>query len=203
MTVTTKLLALPATLLCAGACAAAPDAIDPAKLSEKDVTLQEVPSGKPQGKAFLAATIINAPMARLCGIIQDYAGYPGFMPSVSHTALSKSASGSPLVDMTLKLPLGKVKKYRLEMTPKVSPQQCRLAWDMVPNAALKNEETIAGTDGFWQLAPVAGDSGKTVVQYYVYTDPGPVPMGAGWIVDSMSKDSLPKTLEALRARALR
>lgn len=198
---TTSLLALPAALLCLNVCAA--DAIDPARLSDKEVALQEVASKKAQGKAFLAATIIQAPMAKLCGIVQDYAGYPGFMPSVSHTALSKAANGNALVDMTLKLPLGKVKKYRLEMTPKVSAQQCRLAWDMVPSAGLKPEETIADTEGYWQLSPVSGDGGKTVVQYYVYTDPGPVPLGAGWIVDSMSKDSLPKTLEALRARALR
>jgi hypothetical protein len=35
----------------------------------------------------------------------------------------------------------------------------------------------------------------------VYADPGPVPFGFGWIVDMMSKRSLPRTLEALRARA--
>lgn len=62
---------------------------------------------------------------------------------------------------------------------------------MVPSAGLK------------AVVAAARARGKTVVQYYVYTDPGSVPLGAGWIVDSMSKDSLPKTLEALRARAAR
>jgi ABC-type sugar transport system substrate-binding protein len=50
------------------------------------------------------------------------------------------------------------------------------------------------------LGPLAAARGKTGVRYLVYTDPGPVPMGFGWIVDSMSKDSIPKMLEALRAR---
>lgn len=196
------LAALPAALLivCTGAAA---EAIDPAKLSEKEVALREVPAKKAQGKAFIAATIIKAPLARLCGIIQDYPSYPGFMPSVAQTAVTPGADGNSLVDMTLKLPLGKVKKYRLEMTPTSGAQQCRLAWKMVPSAGLKPEETIGDTDGYWQLSPLSGDVGKTVVQYYVYTDPGSVPLGAGWIVDSMSKDSLPKTLEALRARAAR
>ncbi|MBI3230558.1 MAG: hypothetical protein HYZ45_10375, partial [Burkholderiales bacterium] len=50
------------------------------------------------------------------------------------------------------------------------------------------------------LNPVAGDDSKTVVRYYVSTDPGPVPLGLGWIVDSMSKDSIPKMLAAVKNR---
>ena len=172
-----------------------------AALSETSVTLSEASTAGAPGKAFLAGTIIKAPMARLCAIIQDYPGYPGFMPSVAKTVVTRAPDGDALVDMSLKLPLGKSKQYRLKMTPAVGAQQCRLAWKLVPVAGLKQEDTIADTTGYWQLAPVAGDAGRTVVQYYVYTDPGPVPLGAGWIVDSMSKDSLPKTLEALRAKA--
>lgn len=53
------------------------------------------------------------------------------------------------------------------------------------------------------MSPLPGHAGKTVVQYYVFTDSDCAPLGEGGIVDSMSKDSLPKTLEALRARAAR
>ncbi|MFP5390975.1 MAG: hypothetical protein ACLGI6_05435 [Gammaproteobacteria bacterium] len=183
--------------LAAPLCASA-ESVDVATLSESKVALQEVAT-KAEGKAFLAVTLINAPMARLCAIIQDYAAYPGFMPSVSKTVVTRGSSSDTLVDMSLKLPLGKTKQYRLKMTPATTPQQCRLAWKLVPTPGLKPEETIADTDGYWQLAPAA--NGRTAVQYYVYTNPGPVPLGAGWIVESMSKDSLPKTLEALRAKA--
>jgi ribosome-associated toxin RatA of RatAB toxin-antitoxin module len=178
----------------------AADTLDPAALREAEVTLREVTPAGAAGKAFIAGTIINAPMATLCAIVQDYASYPGFMPSVSKTVVTLGAERDRLVDMTLKLPLGKVKKYRLQMTPASTAQQCRLAWKMVPTAGLKPEETIADTTGYWLFTPAA-DPARTTVRYYVHTDPGPVPLGAGWIVDSMSKDSLPKTLEALRTRA--
>jgi hypothetical protein len=72
---------------------------------------------------------------------------------------------------------------------------------MVPRPELTQEETIADTSGYWDLAPLASNKNKTVVKYFVYSDPGPVPMGLGWIVDSLGKDSLPKTLEALRNKA--
>lgn len=178
--------------------ALAADPVDGAVLSESEVALHEVSTKGAPGKTFVAATLIGAPLERLCGIIQDYAGYPRFMPSVARTVVSKGADGAPLVDMTLKLPLGKTKQYRLRMSATTSAQQCRLAWKMVPTPGLKAEQTIADTTGYWLLTPAPG--GKTAVKYYVYTDPGPVPLGAGWIVDSMSRDSLPKTLEALRTR---
>ncbi|HAT30764.1 MAG TPA: hypothetical protein DCW29_07900 [Janthinobacterium sp.] len=199
---TLKTLLLPALLLGAAihAVHAAQPAIDPASLSESAVAMRDVSAPGAAGKSFLAATIIDAPLPALCGIIGNFAGYPGFMPSVDKTRVTHGADGAALVDMTLKLPLGKIKRYRLRMEPKSGPQSCHLAWKMVPSEGLKADETIADTTGYWQLTP-APDKNKTVVTYFVFTDPGPVPMGMGWIVDSLSKDSLPKTLEALRAKA--
>lgn len=194
----TAALIITAALLSHAALAA--DTLDPAALSQAEVTLREVTGKGSAGKAFIAGTVIKAPMAKLCAIVQDYAAYPSFMPSVAKTVVSPGKEGESLVDMTLKLPLGKVKKYRLKMTPSVTAQQCKLAWQMVPQAGLKPEETIADTTGYWLMTPGA-DPARTTVRYYVHTDPGPVPLGAGWIVDSMSRDSLPKTLEALRTRA--
>ncbi|MES2261625.1 MAG: hypothetical protein V4724_24175 [Pseudomonadota bacterium] len=193
------MLALPAYLLCGAACAQ--PAIDTASLSESKVALRDVSQAGAAGKSFVAATIIDAPLLKLCAIIQDFQDYPSFMPSVSKTAVARGADASSLVDMTLSLPLGKIKKYRLKMTPDSGAQQCRLAWKMQPWPGVKQEETINDTTGYWQLTPAPADSRKTVVQYFVYTDPGPVPLGMGWIVDSLSKDSLPKTLEALRTKA--
>ncbi|CUI07416.1 hypothetical protein [Massilia antarctica] len=197
---TTMKLVLSATLLgaCAGAYADA--GIDTSKLSATEVALADVSKAGQPGKAFMAATIIDAPLPKLCAIIQDYAAYPSFMPNVDKVALQRGIEATQ-VDMTLKLPLGKVKKYRLRMEPKVSAVQCQLAWTMLPWEGVKAEEAIADTSGYWLLVPHGGDKNKTVVKYMVYTDPGPVPMGLGWIVDSMSRGSMPKTLEALRQRA--
>ena len=178
--------------------AAAPALADPA---ETRVDVADVSKPGAPGKSYLAETVIAAPMPKLCGIVTDYAAYPGFMPNTDQAKVVQSTDAYTLVDMTLKLPMGKIKKYRLRMEPKSAPASCHLAWKLVPQPALKQEDTIADTTGYWDIVPLAADRYKSVVKYSVYSDPGPVPMGLGWIVDSLGKDSLPKTLEALRAKA--
>jgi hypothetical protein len=178
----------------------AQQAIDSAEVSESRVLVRDASKPGQPGKSFISATIIDAPLSRLCSIILNYSGYPGLMPNVEKTVVRRDAGDSSLVNMTLKLPMGKIKKYRLRMTPKTSAKSCELSWKLVPSEELKPEETIADTSGYWQLVPHSTDNGKTLVNYFVYTDPGPIPVGFGWIVDSLSKDSIPKTLEALRIR---
>ncbi len=175
------------------------DAIDVGTLSDTRVTLVDTSQAGSPGKSFVAGTLIAAPVDTLCAILQDYAAYPRFMPNTESVKISQTGPGHAMVDVTLKLPMGKFKKYRLRMEPKTSAGACMLSWKLVPWPGLKQEDTIAATNGYWQLS--AGSAGKTVVKYVVYTDPGPIPFGLGWIVDSLSKDSIPSTLEALRKRA--
>lgn len=168
---------------------------------ESQVNVTDVSKADAPGKSYVAETIIAATVPRLCLIITDYGAYPSFMPNTAEARVVQATENGTLVDMTLKLPMGKSKKYRLRMEPKSTPASCHLAWKLVPLPELKPEETIADTSGYWDLTPLPSDKNKTLVKYYVYSDPGPVPMGLGWIVDSLGKDSLPKTLEALRARS--
>lgn len=173
--------------------------IDPNDISEAKVTLLDVSEAGSPGKAFSAATLINAPLDKLCDQLQRYADYPAFMRNTDSVKVAQAAPTHSVIDVTLKLPMGKIKKYRLKMAPKVSAASCVLAWKLVPWPGLKQEETIADTTGQWQLTPSAV-AGKTLVRYDVKTDPGPIPFGLGWIVDSLSKDSIPQTLEGLRKR---
>ena len=175
--------------------------IDTAKLSESQVEILDLSKPGAAGKTYLAGTIIATPMPKLCALIQRYVDYPSFMPNTDKALIVASEAGATLVDMKLKLPLGKSKQYRLRMTPQTSAKSCRLGWKLVPRPDLSQDETIADTTGYWLLEPSEADAGKTVVRYHVYSDPGPVPMGLGWIVDALGKDSLPKTLESLRAKA--
>jgi hypothetical protein len=194
--------AIAALLLC-GLCNAwaTQDTIDMNNLTESQVVLVDASKAGNPGKSFIAATVINAPMQKLCAIVLNFSDYPSFMPNTESAIATQAADKSFLVDMSLKLPLGKTKKYRLKMESRTSPQACQLSWKQVPWEGLKPEETIADTSGYWLLTPSIPDKNKTAVKYFVYTDPGPVPAGLGWIVDSLSKDSLPKTLEALRKKA--
>lgn len=191
-------VSLSALLLCSTLGAAQAASIDPQTLTAA-VTMHEVSQPGRPGKAFAAGTLIDAPLATVCTLIQDYPAYPRFMPNTSSTVVSSSGPGFSVIDVTLSLPMKKVKKYRLRMTPRVAGDSCTLAWKMVPWPGLKQEETIADTSGQWQLSSAAG--GKTAVLYAVHTDPGPVPFGLGWIVDSMSKDSIPQMIDAVRKRA--
>jgi hypothetical protein len=184
--------------LSAGLCGAAE--LDPASLSEASVTTIELPSTGAPGKTWQAGTVIAAPMIKLCALIQDYPRYPAFMPNMARTVVVQSDAQGTQADFTLKLPLGKTKQYRLQMTPTVSAQSCRLSWKLLQRPDLKPEDTIADTRGYWLLTPLPADPAKTLLRYEVYSDPGPVPTGLGWIVDMLGKDSLPKTLEAVRAQ---
>lgn len=185
-----------------GVAHAAADPIDNRTLSDTKVTMVDVSKSASAGKTFMAGTIINAPLQDVCAVLQDYAAYPAFMPNTESAKVSQSGAAHTLLDVTLKLPMGKIKKYRLRMEPKVSADSCVVGWKLVPWPGLKQEETIVDTTGAWQLSPGA-TAGKTIVRYQVYTDPGPVPFGLGWIVDSLSKDSIPQTLDAVRKRALK
>ena len=164
------------------------------------VNLVDISKPGVPGKTFAASTSMPASVATVCAAIQDFAAYPQFMPNVDKIKVAPAAGGASLVDVTLKLPMGKIKRYRLKMTPKSGDASCNLAWQLVPMEGVKIEDTIFDTSGYWQLSPDPQNAGATAIKYQVYTDPGPVPMGLGWIVDSMSRDSIPKMFDALRAR---
>lgn len=184
------------SLMPVGACATT---IDIKTLGDKEVRVVDVSKAGSPGKSFIAATVIAAPLQDVCAVLQQYDQYPAFMPNTQSTQVSQTAASHSMIDVTLKLPMGKIKKYRLRMEPKVSKTSCVLAWKQQPWPGVKQEETIADTSGQWQLTPAG--PGRTAVRYSVYTDPGPIPFGLGWIVDSLSKDSIPQTMEAVRKRA--
>lgn len=175
--------------------------VDVTVLSERRVAVKNVSKPATPGTSYFAATIIDAPVEKLCAIIQDYADYPTLMPTMRRARVVYSAEDYSLVDMTLKLPFGKIKKYRVKMEPRTSERSCRLVWKLVPSDDLKPEETIADTSGYWQLTPHPSSRNKTVVEYFVHSNLGPVPVGFGWIEKTLSKNGPPQTLDALREKA--
>ncbi|KQZ39596.1 SRPBCC family protein [Duganella sp. Root1480D1] len=184
--------------------AAAPLAPDVSALASGTIQVAEAPSAGLPGKAFTAWTLVQASVPRLCALVQDYASYSSYMPNTKSAQPVGEGDGYVLVDMTLDLPLGQQKKYRLRLEQQQQPDttQCKLAWRLVPTG-LAPADTIADTTGYWLFTPIQGEGGKTLIEYHVYADPGPVPYGFGWIVEMMSKRSLPRTLEAVRAQAAR
>lgn len=172
----------------------------PKDWSEDKVTVTDLSETGRAGKSFMATTRIDAPLQRICAVIQDYPAYPQFMPHTDATKVVQQARDFSLIDMTLKLPMGKFKRYRLKMQSQSNPQSCHVAWMLIPREDLQIDETITDTTGYWQLTPDLANGHKTLVSYFVYSDPGPVPFGLGWIVAMLGKHSLPGTLEAVRNR---
>jgi hypothetical protein len=84
------------------------------------------------------------------------------------------------------------------MTYKITADAADIGWQLIPWPELSPSETIRDTSGYWRLTPLPGD--KTLVEYQVRTDPGDIPFGAGWIVDLLTKGSLPDILESTRKR---
>jgi hypothetical protein len=171
-------------------------------LADNGIRVVEEAGGTSAGKTLTATTTIDAPVDTLCRIVQDYGAYGTTMPNTKSAVPVASGDGWVLVDMTLDLPLGQEKRYRLRLEPRNDDGTCRLTWQLVPRPDLRRADTIADTRGYWLFTPVPGDARSSAVVYHVYADPGPVPYGFGWIVDMMSKRSLPRTLEAVRERAM-
>jgi len=178
-----------------------PQELDLSMATESHIEVLDVSNLAVPGKTYVAATVMQASVKKLCSVIMSYAEYPQFMPNTDKTTIVSSTPDSTLIEMTLGLPLGKIKKYRLKMVSVVTPDACQVAWKQVPWEGVEESETIADTSGYWQLSPYPKDRGKTLVKYYVFADPGPIPYGLGWIVDIVTRISLPRTLEAVRERA--
>ena len=69
-----------------------------------------------------------------------------------------------------------------------------LFWKTVP----WEKNSIKETWGQWYLEPYGESGNKTLVRYQVYTDPGYIPFGFEWIIDIMTRSSLPETVENLK-----
>ena len=122
------------------------------------------------------------------------------MPNVSSVEVLEKSAHITVANFTLRLPLGKVKKYRLRLQFSDGNNNDVIEWRKVDWPGLSRSETIVDTSGYWRLTPYRGRKQQTLALYHACTDTGPVPIGLGWIVDILKKNSLPETLIRTRER---
>ena len=164
-----------------------------------EIIVREIDVGKMKGRTFEAIGIINASQIQVLQVLTDYEKYPEFMPNVSHIEILKKSRNEAILNYTLTLPLGKIKKYRLRIcVTKPDIQTSQIQWQYLIWPGLKKEETIRDTTGYWLIETRSKNS--SLVLYHVYTDPGPIPFGLGWIVDVLSKNSVPEALIQTKIR---
>ena len=160
-----------------------------AALERGEVIVKSV-SQKGEGSRFNAWAIFHTPIEKIKDVLVDFNSYPKFMPDITHIEL---ISHSPdVVNYTLGLPLGIEKRYRLSHSIDIEKKEVRLRWKQVPWKEVLLKDSIRHTEGMWHLSEL--EKNKTLVFYDVYTDPGGVPFGLGWIVDYLSKESVPNVL---------
>jgi len=63
---------------------------------------------------------------------------------------------------------------------------------------LKKGETIKDTEGYWLIKKHPKEKDRVMMIYHVYADPGNIPFFLKWIVDMLTKESIPETLHKTR-----
>ena len=144
--------------------------------------------------------LIEGTLEEVTRILTDYKNYSEFMPTVKEASIKDSTDEGIVVDHKLGLPMGFVKKYRLRYWAKNEESRILLFWKKLPWPELKPKETVVDTYGQWILEDFPGKDHQVLAYYRVYTHPGKIPLGTGWIVDIVTKESIPNVIKKTRRR---
>ena len=174
-----------------------------ARLVERgEVVLRELATREGESGATTVEAVarISAPRRIVVQVLTEYEQYPEFLPNVSRVEVLEQAGNRTVLNYTLSLPLGTIKKYRLRIDlRRAGKDLTRLGWEMVDWPGLPAEQTIEDTSGYWKIEQDRPEG--CLVLYHVSTDPGPVPFGLGWVVDMLRKNNVPEVVRATRERA--
>jgi len=153
------------------------------------------------GKTYEAVSIMNVGKDALAAIIWKFEEYKNFMPNVEDVNIVSRDRSSAVIEYKLKLPLKISKRYRLRFDMAKDGDAIVIKWKLLEWKELKEDETIKDTQGSWRIEDYPGKPGSVIVLYHIYTDPGKIPLGFGWITDMLTKDSLPEVLSKTKERA--
>lgn len=160
-------------------------------IEQGEVIVYEIPTPQKNGRTFKAIGLINGEVDHVYKVLQDFESYPEFMPNLEKIEVLEHKSHSAILNYTLDLPLNKVKKYRLYTEFNQERNKAVITWKLIQWPGLKESEKIVDTTGFWNFFEYPHKNGHILAVYQVYTDPGPIPTGLGWIVDILTENSVP------------
>lgn len=164
------------------------------------VVVEKVGNSGKNAEEYEALGTIEGTLEQVAAVLTDYESYPKFMPNVSEIKIASSTQDTTIVDYKLLLPLGVVKKYRLKFWSKKQEHKIQLFWKKLPWPGLKPSETVVDTYGQWILERASRKESPVLAYYRVYTDPGNIPLGMGWIVDVLTQKSIPDIIKGTRSR---
>ncbi|MBT3575746.1 MAG: hypothetical protein HN995_07210 [Candidatus Marinimicrobia bacterium] len=167
-----------------------------------DIIMRELDTKQDKGQTIETIGLINAPGDSLVLLLTDYEGYPEFMSAVDDIEVVDTTGAESTINYILKPMLGLIKKYRIKIAPiKLDDKVWKIEWHMVVWPGLTPMETIGDTQGYWLI--IEQSENRSLVQYYVYSDPSPVPFGLGGIVDALGRASIEDVFNETRTEAVR
>jgi hypothetical protein len=163
-----------------------------------EVVLRELASAGSKGRTYEAIGRIGGSLDEAASVLADFESYPDFMPNVSAVKVRERTGPSAVVEISLRLPLGMKRQYRLNYTAVRDEAGFTLDWHQMPWPELKPSHAIADTSGYWFVRGF--EDGGLLVVYHVYTDPGRVPLGLTGIARGLAKHKITGGIEELRER---
>lgn len=137
--------------------------------------------------------VVGVPVERFFDLVVDYARYPEFVPGIKACRVK---SAGPHKDVEYELDVG-IKRIRYVLRH-VEERPHRVSWSLVSGDMMKV------SNGSWELGDAGG---KTRARYSVEVQiarPPLIPQAlVDKVADELTRVSLPRTLEAFKARAER
>jgi coenzyme Q-binding protein COQ10 len=137
--------------------------------------------------------VMGCPPERLFDVIVDYARYPEFVPGIKACRVLPG-KGERRIEYELDIGLKRIRYVLLH----VEQRPTRVAWSLVSGDALKV------SNGSWELVPEGkGTRARYSVDIQIAKPPLIPQSVIDKITDELTRDQLPRTLEAFKTRAER
>ena len=146
------------------------------------------------GEHYQVYGIINSNTTEVFNAIKNFDEYEKFMPRLESADLIMDSDTLLSYIFNISLPMNIKYKYKIKIHMSENPESNWLAWETID----WQENSIEETWGQWYLTSYGTNNDKVLVQYQVYTDPGYIPFGFKWLVDILTKNSLPETVGNLK-----
>ena len=154
-----------------------------------EILVREARAPGPQGKAYELVGLINASGESVFRVLAAYESYPQFMSTVEKVEIYADLDTMVTLNYTLKPIFGLSKRYRINIqSAELKAGVWKLEWYLIPWPGLEPLETLEDTKGYWLI--IEEEPGRSLLQYYAYSDPGPLPLGLRGVVNALSKNSL-------------
>lgn len=170
------------------------------RIQAGEIVLREVETKQEKGQTIEVIGLMPAPGELLVKILTDYEKYPEFMSAVNKIETMDMSGDTATINYILNPMLGLVKRYRINIGPtRLDEKVWKIEWQLVVWPELSEMETIGDTQGYWLI--VEQSENRSLVHYYAYSDPGPVPFGFGGLVNALGRSNIEKVFEETRDRA--